>query len=211
MCHRISPLLIAELREALDELHATGHARIPQRDPKTVVPDAYPGTQLPLFTLDEAGQLQVSELSWGFDAPPGSRSKLVFNTRIETALAQVRSGTGLWAGPIMQGRCLVPVRAFYESWTKEPPRRGAQARFTLPGHRVFLLAGICDHERFSVMTTAPNAAVGAVHSRMPLVLGPGESSIWLHGDYASLSDRSHIPLATELDPDAAETSQPSLL
>lgn len=211
VCHRISPLLIAELQEALDELHATGHARVPRRDPKTVVPDAYPGTQLPLFTLDDAGQLQVSELSWGFDAPVGSRSKLVFNTRIETALAQARSGTGLWARPITEGRCLVPVRSFYESWTKEPPRRGAQARFTLPGHRVFLLAGVCDHERFSVMTTTPNAAVGAVHSRMPLVLGPGESSVWLGEGYASLADRTAIELACELDPEAPAERQPSLL
>lgn len=211
VCHRISPLLIAELREALGELHDTGRARVTRRDPKTVVPDAYPGRQLPLFTLDETGQLQASELVWGFDAPAGSRSKLVFNTRIETALAQARSGTGLWARPIERGRCLIPVRAFYESWTKQPPRRGAEARFTLPGHRTFLLAGVCDHDRFSVVTTAPNAAVEAVHSRMPLVLGPGESSVWLGPNFASLADRAHIELACELDPEAPVERQPSLL
>ena len=57
MCHRISPLLFDELQQALDELHATGHARMPQRSADVRVPDAYPGTQVPLFEPDQAGEL----------------------------------------------------------------------------------------------------------------------------------------------------------
>ncbi|MBP3893332.1 MAG: SOS response-associated peptidase family protein [Atopobiaceae bacterium] len=212
MCHRITPLLTEDLQSALDELHRSGHARIPRRDDATVVPDAYPGTQLPLFTLDARGDLQVSELVWGFDAPPQSRSKLVFNTRIETALAQARSGHGLWAQPLLTGRCLVPVSSFYESWTRSAPERGAQVRFTIPGRRIFLLAGVCDSSRFSIVTTEPNADVGAVHSRMPLVLAPGESSIWLGPEYASLSDRSGITLdaVPELRSAAKASANPQL-
>ena len=194
MCHQISPLLIAELRAALENLQVEGRPRLPRRDPSTKVPDVFPGRQLPLFVVGEDGMLDVAEPVWGFDAPAGSRSRLVFNTRIETALSQARSGSGLWAQPITQGRCLVPVRAFYESWTISPPSRGAKVRFSMPGRRVFLLAGVCAQGRCSVVTTAPNASVGAVHSRMPLVLGPGESSIWLGPDYASLADRSAILL-----------------
>lgn len=202
MCHRVSPLVIAELKAALEGLRSTGHARVPQRDPNTVVPDAYPGKQLPLFTVDDSGQLQASELIWGFDGPPSSSSRFVFNTRIETALSQARSGRGLWAKPINSGRCLVPVRSFWESWTINSPRRGAQVRFALPGHQVFLLAGIHDNGRVSIVTTPPNADVLPMHSRMPLVLGPSESTIWLGPDYASLADRSHIKLDVFPEEDA---------
>ncbi len=203
MCHRISPLLIEELRAAVEGLRATGHARVPRRDPAQVVPDVYPGRQMPLFTIDAGGELVPTMLTWGFDAPQGSASKFVFNTRIETALAQARSGRGLWAQPIALGRCLVPVRGFYERQTVTGESsgglvpRGGQVRFTLPGHHVFLLAGVWENDRFSVVTTAPNADVAPVHSRMPLVLGPGESSIWLGPDYAQLADRSMMKLAAE--------------
>ena len=94
----------------------------------------------------------------------------------------------------MEGRCLVPVRGFYESWTKRPDRRGTDIRFTMPGRSVFLLAGVCDGERFSVVTTKPNADVGAYHTRMPLVLGAGESGTWLGDGFGSLANRSHIRL-----------------
>lgn len=200
MCHRISPLLIEELKAAVEGLRATGHARVPQRDPAQVVPDAYPGKQLPLFTIDAAGELVPTVLTWGFIAPQGAGTRLVFNTRIETALSQARSGRGMWAEAITRGRCLVPVRGFYERLsvstsedaTKLP--RGTQVRFTLPGHRHFLLAGIWQDDRFSVVTTAPNDTVARVHTRMPLVLGPGESSVWLGPDFARLADRSSIIL-----------------
>ena len=199
MCHRIHPLLLSELLEALEALRASGRARVPMREPGILVPDAYPGTMLPLFIPTQQGGLEARELTWGFDAPPSASSKLVFNTRIETALSQARAGRGLWSEAILNGRCLVPVRGFYESWTRTPPRRGAQVRFNYPGHQVFLLAGIWQNDRCSVITTEPNASVAPLHSRMPLVLAPGESSIWLGPDFSSLADRSRIVLDVTQD------------
>ena len=197
MCHRVSPLLADELQTALDNLQNTGRASVPGRRADVVVPDAYPGKSMPLLVPNEEGSLQVATLSWGFNTTVGGKHKLVFNTRIETALAQASSGRGLWARAIEQGRCLVPVRGFYESWTKSAERRRSDVRFTMPGRRVFLLAGIWEDERFSVVTTPPNADVGYFHTRMPLVLGPGESSRWLSAGYATLADRSAIRLDAE--------------
>lgn len=210
MCHRVSPLVIQELRAALGELEQGRPARVPRRDPSVVVPDVYPGKQLPLFVPDASGALEAIELTWGFDAPAG-HAKLVFNTRIETALQQARSGRGLWAAPIMHGRCLVPVRGFYEHWTRSAPRRGMQVRFELPGHTVFLLAGVWEGDRLSIVTTEPNASVAPVHSRMPLVLGPGESSIWLGPHFARLADRSTLSLAaTPEEPPERQRKQQAL-
>ena len=199
MCHRIEPLRLSDLFAALEALRTSGRARVPARDSGMAVPDAYPGKKIPLFIPTLEGSLEPTELTWGFDAPANASSKLVFNTRIETALSQVRWGRGLWLEPILNGRCLVPVRSFYESWTRTPPRRGAQVRFSYPGHQVFLLAGVWQNDRCSIITTEPNASVAPMHSRMPLVLAPGESSIWLGSDFASLADRSRIVLDAEQD------------
>ncbi len=194
MCHRVSPLLLTELEQALENKRTTGHPRVPRRDAKTVVPDAYPGTQLPLFVPGQHDELEATALTWGFGNPGKRTPKLVFNTRIETALAQASSGHGLWSRAILQGRCLVPVRSFYESWTRTPPHRGMEVRFASPQHAVFLLAGIYENDRCSIVTTEPNADVAPHHSRMPLVLAPGESGIWLGPDFAQLANRDAIRL-----------------
>lgn len=103
-----------------------------------------------------------------------------------------------------EGRCLVPVRAFYEGHVSErvtsertgkPVRR--QYRFRMPGARAFLLAAVQQDSRFSIVTTKPNASVIPVHDRMPIVLGPGESTVWLGSGFATLAERDTINLASE--------------
>lgn len=164
--------------------------------------DAYPGSQVAAYVLDEDGSLATITLTWGF--PLKGKPHAVFNTRLETALSQAREGRGMWSEAILQGRCLVPVRAFYESHdtervkserTGKPVKR--QYRFCFPGARAFLLAGVHQDGFLSIITAEPNATVAKVHNRMPLVLGPGESSVWLGPDFASLADRSGIRLSAE--------------
>ena len=60
--------------------------------------------------------------------------------------------------------------------------------------RAFLLAAMRKSGRFSIVTTKPNTSVASVHDRMPLVLGPGESSMWLGPDSARLEDKSSVTL-----------------
>ncbi len=157
---------------------------------------------MPAYVPGEDGGLITVSLLWGFDSPRDGRP--VFNTRLDTALSQLERGHGLWLGAIAHGRCLVPVRAFYEGHqtervpserTGKPVRR--QYRFRLPGARAFLLAGVTAEGRLSIVTTEPNATVAPVHNRMPLVLGPGESARWLSGDFAALADRGRIALSAE--------------
>lgn len=198
MCHRISPLLIDEARQTLEDLRTTGRSRVARRRSDAAVPDAYPGKQVPLFVVGEDGELEAELLTWGFDATMGGASKLVFNTRLETAMDQLRSRRGLWARAMADGRCLVPVRGFYETFTKAPTREERRdVRFSMPGRPAFLLAGVREGERFSIVTTVPNADVLPVHTRMPLVLGPGESSAWLGGDFDPLVNRAGVRLARE--------------
>ena len=203
MCQRMCPLTVEEAEEVLDARRRTGRARLSETDDDfDPARDAWPGSLVPAFVPAEDGALAVVTLSWGFESPRDGRP--VFNTRLDTAVAQLERGHGLWFDAIAHGRCLVPVRAFYEGHqtervaserTGKPVRR--QYRWRLPGARAFLLAGVTDGTHLSIVTTEPNAGVAPVHDRMPLVLGPGESSIWLSGDFASLADRRGIRLAAE--------------
>lgn len=65
------------------------------------------------WDVDEApgasGDLACVNLVWGVDVP--WQKPLVFNARIESALA----GSGMWREAMAEDRCIVPVRAFYET------------------------------------------------------------------------------------------------
>lgn len=201
MCYRLSPLTEDEARAVLDARATPGAHALRYVEAPSTAGDAYPGSQVPLFVPDASGALAVQTLEWGF--PLDGRPHAVFNTRIETALAQLEPGRGgMWARAIREGRCLVPVRAFYEPHKSEKvasPQTGRpvsrQYRFRLPGARAFLLAALRLDGCFSVVTTVPNESVAPVHDRMPLVLGPGESGVWLGSDFARLADRGGIRLA----------------
>lgn len=201
--HTHDPLTYDEAVAALDAHEHTGRARVARRDEFDPVCDAYPGSEVPAYIMDSHGRLATVKLIWGYTLEGGRAA--VYNTRIETALDQFRRGRhGMWANAIAQGRCLVPVRAFYESHgvetvpsekTGKPVRR--QHRFRVPCAGSFFLAGVQQEGQLSIVTTAPNASVAHVHDRMPLVLGPGESGVWLGPDFDRLADRSAIQLTAE--------------
>ena len=70
--------------------------------------DCYPGAESSVIVAEESDLARV-DLLWGVDV--SWKRGLVFNARIESAL----SGSGLWSEAIEGGRCIVPVRAFYET------------------------------------------------------------------------------------------------
>ncbi|WP_455137522.1 SOS response-associated peptidase family protein [Thermophilibacter sp.] len=205
MCVRMCPLTAEEVWAVLDARGRPGVHAIRFIEHPNPIHDARSGSRVPVYVPDVAGDLAVAQLEWGF--PLDSRPHAVFSTRIESALEQLRHGRrGMWAQAIAEGRCLVPVRAFYEGHAIEkaisekagkPIRR--QHRFRLPGARAFLLAAVQQGGRFSIVTTEPNASVAHIHDRMPLVLGPGESSVWLGSDFASLADRSKLQLSSQAE------------
>lgn len=202
MCVRMCPLTMEEAQAVLDARATPGAHAIRYIELPDPLHDARPGSLVPVY-VPEGDGLAVARLTWGF--PLDGKPSAVFNTRIESALEQLRPGRrGMWAKAIAEGRCLVPVRAFYEGHMTEKvesERTGGPVRrqylFRLPGARAFLLAAVREGDRFSVVTTKPNASVAPIHDRMPLVLGPGESSVWLGSDFADLANRSNLGLSSE--------------
>lgn len=177
-------------------------------------PDAYPKSIVPIIApIDDA--LAPIDLRWGFAAPWDDR-KVLFNTRIETALEQ---RNGIWHEAIEHGRCIVPTFGFFEPSATETvisPRTGKpikkQYEFSSPGG-LTLLAGVRNRDAFSVVTTAPNRTVAPVHARMPIVLVPDDVGKWLSEDFASLADRSNITLDATGDQEQCKArpgSEPTL-
>lgn len=127
---------------------------------------------------------------FGFARP--DRKGLLFNARVETVhrLPTFRDA-------FVRRRCLVPVDGFWE-WVGEPGARRPVC-FHRPDGGVLLLHGLYQEEidertgehktTFTVLTTAPNAVVGKVHDRMPVLaaLEASASSAWLGEGAAAAS------------------------
>jgi putative SOS response-associated peptidase YedK len=107
----------------------------------------------------------------------------MINARAET-LAQRPSFKELLA----TRRCIIPATGFYE-WAK----RGGEKipmHFRLKDGGVFGFAGLWDRwqtpqgqslDSFTIVTTAPNELLAAVHGRMPVILRESVEEIWLAG------------------------------
>ena len=117
-----------------------------------------PVAPAPMASPDELARI---DLVWGIEVP--WQKGLVFNARIESAL----SGSGMWRTAMEDARCIVPVRAFYETRNVEVPSgRRPQYRFSVRGSEALLLAGLRIGDRFALVTCDPDAVVGAVHTRL---------------------------------------------
>lgn len=167
--------------------------------------DASFDQRLEADVLVAESHIVAARKKWGFETQ--DRTQVVFNTRIETAEERP-----LWKDSIEQRRCIVPVRAFYETHATEKavnPRTGRTVkqsyRFT-SSEGPLLLAGIWKGDRFSIVTTEPNASVSAVHDRMPLVLSQEDAREWLLGDWRNVARTSDL----SLDKQPLYTPQPTV-
>ena len=204
MCGRITVITQQELQEIIADLQAGKHAgRLGNASESgSTRAQARPGSPVNAITSDK-GVLSSNVLNWGFK--PSWSNKLVFNTRIESALKG-----GMWRDAIREGRCILPAATFFETHQSETiasPRTGRPIKrpyeFALPNAEPLLLASICEQGQLSVVTTQPNAAVAPIHPRMPLVLRFEEVPLWMEGeldDIAQLALRDDIDLTCTAEP-----------
>jgi len=111
----------------------------------------------------------------------GMRGRFV-NLRAETVLAKFRSS----------GRCLVPASGFFE-W-KVDGRRKQPFYFVAKEEPLLAFAALWERDTFSLITTEPNAVVGKVHDRMPLLLRKDNYRSWLEGDESALERPVEVEL-----------------
>ena len=149
-----------------------------------------PSQRAPIIRLDEnapedAPRRELAQARWGlvpfFWSKPLAEMKFsTFNAKSETA-AKAAS----YRAPYRRRRCLVPAMGFYE-WTG--PKGAKQPWFiTCKDRELIAFAGLWDRaeiegeslDSFTILTTAPNAAVAEIHNRMPVIIGREDYAAWL--------------------------------
>jgi putative SOS response-associated peptidase YedK len=157
--------------EAVVQLNGLAHDQIANRD---ISPSQ---SAVSIRAVDQsdsyhAGGLGVSGMKWGFTNP--YKKGLIINARSETAREK-----NLFADSMARRRCVIPASGFYE-WD----RYKARYRFTLPGNKLILLAGIFHEEqgvnRYTILTTEANESMIRVHDRMPVLIGRDEMRSWIY-------------------------------
>lgn len=132
--------------------------------------DIKPMSHAPVV-VHKAGVNRIETMQWGLDGPEKGR-KLI-NARSETLLEKRRYAN------LLNQRCLIPAKAFYEWETRG--RERIQHQFALD-HTLFL-AGIYEQTHqgdvFAIITMAAEGDVKAIHDRMPVAVGDAYLNQWL--------------------------------
>jgi putative SOS response-associated peptidase YedK len=120
-------------------------------------------------------------IQWGF--PKWKGKGVIINARAETAAQKP-----MFKGPLQTRRCVIPSTGFYE-WRRASGKPGKEKYLlTEPGKDILYMAGMVDtfsrpeggtHEAFTILTTAANESVAALHDRMPVILQADELEAWL--------------------------------
>ena len=130
-----------------------------------------------------SGGLEEANLRWGLIPSWAKDPKIgvqCINARAETV-----SEKPAFREAFRQRRCLVPADSFWE-W-ETIGKKKVPWRFARPDGEGFCMAGFWESwmdqgeplETFTIITTSPNGVVSPVHNRMPVILTPEESEVWL--------------------------------
>ncbi|KJS11405.1 MAG: hypothetical protein VR67_14005 [Peptococcaceae bacterium BRH_c8a] len=146
-----------------------------------------PGQDIPVITNTPGGR-EISPMRWGLIPHWAKDTKIGY--KMINARAETVGEKPAFKGAFRRRRCLIPASGFYE-WKKEGKVKQPML-ITLPGEKVFALAGIWEHwlapdgsmvYSCSIITTKPNKYLEGIHNRMPVILaGEQEYEPWLSLD-----------------------------
>jgi putative SOS response-associated peptidase YedK len=134
--------------------------------------------------LEESGERRLEVLRWGlipsWADDPGIGSRMI-NARAETAPEKPS-----FRRAFRERRALIPADGFYE-WKRT---NGAKQPYYIhmKEERPFAFAGLWESWKddggpeirsCTILTTKPNALLGEIHDRMPVILPAGSYDVWL--------------------------------
>ena len=184
MCGRYAITLPPEAMRSL-----FGYAEQPNFPPRYNVAPTQP---VPIVRAERAGDGQVSRhfalVRWGI--LPGfvkdvKAFPLIINARAET-LGQKPS----FRNAVRRRRCLFIMDGYYE-WRRLDNARPQPFLIRRADHQPMGVAGLWEQiltpdgsqmETACLITTDANSALCAIHDRMPVILSPGDFSLWLDPD-----------------------------
>lgn len=142
-----------------------------------------PGRRVPAVVVEE-GRRVLKALKWGL-VPFWARDPAIGN-RLINARAETLREKPAFRQAFRKRRCLVLADGFYE-WKAAGGRKVPHHIF-LPDREVFAFAGLWERwapegaeplETCALVTTAANAFMAPIHSRMPVILAPEGEPRWL--------------------------------
>ncbi|MDQ6820274.1 MAG: SOS response-associated peptidase [Actinomycetota bacterium] len=166
-----------------------------------------PGDEVLAVTTDREGASRGELLRWGlvpsWAQTPDTGLKMI-NARVETVAERPA-----FRSQLERFRCLVIADGFYE-WQRMPEGHKRAFHITRTDGELFAFAGLWsiwhgdDDQSLrtcTILTTAANPALAAVHDRMPIILTRSQEAAWLGRDAAPhelLSEVRGLP-ATDVE------------
>ena len=155
----------------------------------------------PVAVVTEPNKRDVSWMRWGLI--PSWAKDIRIGSQMINARAETLEARPAFRQAYAQRRCLILADGFYE-WKRTSAKKAPATPyyFYLNGHKPFAFAGLWelwkspDDEKIrscTIITCAANSMVGAVHDRMPVMLGREDGWEWLE-------PRSAVELAKYLRP-----------
>ncbi len=146
--------------------------------------EVFPRHQLAVVRRNPEGRLQADWAHWGLvpAQEPDPKAFLAkwatYNARAETVAEKPT-----FAAAFRDRRCAIPVLGFYEHADKKPQEKLLVAVCGLQ-EPILWLAGLWSRHpalglNCTIITTEPNALIGQVHSRMPVILSRRAVGSWL--------------------------------
>jgi putative SOS response-associated peptidase YedK len=149
--------------------------------------NAAPMQMLPVVRQRPGGERVAHLLRWGLI--PGWAKDPSIATRLINARGETLAEKPAFRAAYRARRCIVPASGFYE-WKATPG--GKQPYYIHPANdELFGFAGLWERwispegtpiDTFTVITTAANETLQALHERMPVILQPGDDNLWLSRD-----------------------------
>jgi putative SOS response-associated peptidase YedK len=145
--------------------------------------NAAPSQMLPIIVREDSIN-RLQWMKWGLVpswAKEPNPSYATINARAENLVQRPA-----FRKPLQNQRCIVPADGFYE-WVAEGKKK--QPYFIhMRDDSLFGMAGLYDRYiqpdgeilwSFTIITTSANSIVGALHSRMDVILDPANEDFWL--------------------------------
>lgn len=144
-----------------------------------------PSQPVPVLREFDDGR-HLSLLRWGL-IPRWAKDPAIGN-RLINARSETAAEKPSFRDALARRRCLVPADAFYE-WSPVPGSKRKQGwRIGLRPEGLFTIAGLWERwtppegpavESVTLLTTAANGPIGALHDRMPVLVAGPDRERWL--------------------------------
>lgn len=163
-------------------------------------------TQLVIVVGDD-GKRYMKQMRWGL-IPSWAKDPSIGN-RMINARAETLAEKPAFRNPLKNSRCIIPADGFYE-WQKLGKVK-QPVRILLKSRQPFGFAGLWGRWQSpkgeevlscTIITTAANELLNAVHDRMPVILTRDAEAAWLNPN--TQETETLLPLLKQFPPDEME-------